>query len=78
MTRRAALGNAERTPRNHGVAVMGALLLEQFAGGRVEHSDLLCARVQITSGKCHEDGLLLGGRVTVTQPNPINSGRPFS
>jgi hypothetical protein len=38
----------------------------------------LLARVQITSNECHESGLLFEGRVTVPQPNPINSGRPFS
>src|SRR5262249_21450192 len=62
----------------HGVAVMSELLLEDFARGRVENSDLLLSRVKITSDECHESGLLSGGRVTVPQPNPINSGRPFS
>jgi len=60
------------------VAVVEELLLEDFTGGRVENSDLLLSRVQITSHECHESGLLFGGRVTVPQPNPINSGRPFS
>ena len=62
----------------HGVAVVSELLLEDFARGRVERSDLLLSRVKITSDECHESGLLSGGRVTVPQPNPINSGRPFS
>ena len=62
----------------HGVTVVSELLLEDFARGRVESSDLLLSRVQITSDECHESGLLSGGRVTVPQPNPINSGRPFS
>jgi hypothetical protein len=38
----------------------------------------LLSRVQITSDECHESGLLFEHRVTVPQPNPINSGRPFS
>jgi hypothetical protein len=62
----------------HGVALVSELLLEDFARGRVESSDLLLSRVKITSDECHESGLLSGGRVTVPQPNPINSGRPFS
>jgi hypothetical protein len=62
----------------HGVALVDELLLENLAGSRVEDGDLLLARVQITSNECHESGLLSGGRVTVPQPNPINSGRPFS
>jgi len=57
---------------------MDELLLENFAGGRVEDCDLLLARVEITSNECHESGLLFGSGVTVPQPNPINSGRPFS
>ena len=61
-----------------GVAVMGELLLEDFARRRVEDSNLLLSRVQITSDECHESGLLSGGWVTVPQPNPINRGRPFS
>ncbi len=66
------------TGSSAGVAVVGELLLEDFTRGRVENSDLLLSRVQITSDECHESGLLFGGRVTVPQPNPINSGRPFS
>ena len=62
----------------HGITIMDKLLFEDFAGGRVEDGDLLLPRVQITSDECHESGLLFGGRVTVPQPNPINSGRPFS
>jgi hypothetical protein len=62
----------------HGVAVMDELLFEKLAGARVEDGDLLLPGVQITSNECHESGLLFGGRVTVPQPNPINSGRPFS
>jgi hypothetical protein len=62
----------------HGVAIVDELVLEDFARGRVEDGNLLLSRVQITSDKCHESGLLVGGRVTVPQPNPINSGRPFS
>jgi hypothetical protein len=61
-----------------GIAVVGELLLEDFARGGVENGHLLLSRVQITSDECHESGLLFGGRVTVPQPNPINSGRPFS
>jgi hypothetical protein len=61
-----------------GVALVDELLFENFAGSRVEGCDLLLARVQITSNECHESGLLFEGRVTVPQPNPINSGRPFS
>jgi hypothetical protein len=61
-----------------GIAIVDELLLEDFARGRVEDCNLLLPRVQITSDKCHESGLLFGGRVTVPQPNPINSGRPFS
>jgi hypothetical protein len=38
----------------------------------------LLSRVQITSDECHESGLLGESRVTVPQPNPINSGTPFS
>jgi hypothetical protein len=53
-------------------------LLENFARRRVENSDLLLSRVEITSDECHESGLLVGGRVTVPQPHPINSRRPFS
>jgi hypothetical protein len=62
----------------HGVAVVGELLLEDFARRRVEHGHLLLSGVQIASDECHESGLLFGGRVTVPQPNPINSARPFS
>ena len=62
----------------HGVAVMGELLFEKFAGARIEDCDLLLPGMQITSNECHESGLLSGGRVTVPQQNPINSGRPFS
>jgi len=62
----------------NGVAVMGELLLEDFARHCVENGDLLLSRVQITSDECHESGLLLGSRVTVPQPNPINSGGPFT
>ena len=61
-----------------GVALVDELLFENFAGSRVEGCDLLLARVQITSNECHESDLLFEGRVTVPQPNPINSGRPFS
>jgi hypothetical protein len=62
----------------HGVAFVNELLLDNFASGRVEDCDLLLSRVQITSNESHESGLLFGGRVTVPQPHPINSGRPFS
>ena len=61
-----------------GVAVMGEFVLHDFARGCVENRDLLFSRAQITSDECHEIGLLLGSGVTVPQPNPINSGRPFS
>jgi hypothetical protein len=60
------------------VAGVGELLLTDFARRGVENGDLLLSRVEITSDECHEIGLLLGSRVTVPQPNPINSGRPFS
>src|SRR5262249_375046 len=62
----------------HGVTLVEELLLENLAGGGVEDGDLLLSRGQITSNETHESGLLFGGRVTVPQPNPINSGRPFS
>ena len=61
-----------------GVAIMDEFLLEHFARDRVEDCDLLLSRVQITSDECHEIGLLVESGVTVPQPNPINSGRPFS
>jgi hypothetical protein len=62
----------------HRVPVVDEFLLQDFSCRRVENRDLLFSRVQITSDECHEIGLLLGSRVTVPQPNPINRGRPFS
>ena len=52
------------------------LVLEHFAGSRVENSDLLLSRMEIASDKRHETDACLG-RVT-PQPNPINSERPSS
>jgi hypothetical protein len=34
--------------------------------------------VEITADECHESGLLSEGVVTVPQPEPTYSGRPFS
>ena len=62
----------------HGVALMGELLLEHFARARVEDSNLLLSRVQITSNECHERGLLTVGLVTVPQPEPTRGQGPFS
>jgi hypothetical protein len=61
-----------------GVAIMHELLLDHLARGRIENSDLLFSRMQVTSDERHENGLLFGGRVTAPQPNPTNGGRPFS
>ena len=60
------------------IAVVRDFLLEKFARARVENSDLLLPRVQITSDECHESGLLAVGLVTVPQPEPTCSGGPFS
>jgi hypothetical protein len=54
----------------HGVAIVDELLLENFTRGRVEDGNLSLSRVQITSDKCHQRGLLFGGRLTVPQPKP--------
>ena len=62
----------------HGITVVHKLLLEDFAGSRVEDCDLLLSRVQITSTSVMRVASCFGGRVAVPQPNPINSGRPFS
>ena len=61
----------------HRIALVGQLLVDDFTGARVENSHLLLARVQITADECHDSGPLLGSRVTVPPPNPINSRRPF-
>jgi len=60
------------------VALMDEFLIGHFPGIRVKDGKLLLPGVQITSDECHESGLLLGSRVTVPQPSPINGGRPFS
>jgi hypothetical protein len=61
-----------------GIAVVHELLLKNFPGGRIENSDLLLPRVQITSDEGHESGLLTVGLLTVPQPEPTCSGKPFS
>ena len=54
------------------------LVLFYLAGVGVKDSDLLFTGVQITSDDCHEGGLLSESLVTVPQPEPNCSGRPFS
>jgi len=44
----------------------------------VKEFDLLTEAFPRASDECHESDLLFGGRVTVPQPNTINSRRPFS
>src|SRR4029434_3589740 len=61
-----------------GIARVEELLLRDFAGVGVEHSDLLLTGVQIASDDCHEGGLLSESLVTVPQPEPTSSERPFS
>jgi hypothetical protein len=62
----------------HGIARVEELLLHDFARVGMKDGDLLLPRVQITSDDCHEGGLLPGSVVTVPQPEPTSSGRPFS
>jgi hypothetical protein len=62
----------------NGIAHVEELLLHDFARVRMKDGDLLLPRVQITSDDCHEDGLLPESLVTVPQPEPTSSGRPFS
>jgi hypothetical protein len=53
-------------------------LLEELAGARVEDGDLLLARVQITSDKSHDHGLLFRRAVALGLSERSNSARPFS
>ena len=62
----------------HGVAVVGELLLEKLAGARVEHGDLLLARVQVTSDEGHDRGLLFRRAVALGLSERSNSAWPFS
>ena len=59
-------------------SLVAQLPLTHFAGLRVESGNLLLPRVEITANECHESGLLSAGVVTVPQPEPTSSGRPFS
>jgi hypothetical protein len=61
----------------------GASLVEQLtllglARLGIQGGNLLLPRMEITANECHEGGLLSEGVVTVPQPEPTNSGRPFS
>jgi hypothetical protein len=61
-----------------GVAVVGELLLEDFAGGGIEGGDLLLSRVQITSDECHDRGLLFVRAVALGLDEASSSAGPFS
>ncbi len=54
------------------------LLLHDFARVGMKDGDRLLPRVPITSDDGHEGGLLPESVVTVPQPEPTSSGRPFS
>lgn len=62
----------------NGIARVEELLLHDFARVGMKDGDLLFSRVQITSDDRHEGGLLAESVVTVPQPEPTSSGRPFS
>jgi hypothetical protein len=62
----------------HGLAGVGQLALVHLSRFGIEHRNLLLPCVQITADECHEGDLLSEGVVTVPQPEPTNSGRPFS
>ena len=62
----------------NGIARVEEFLLHDFARVGMKDGDLLLPRVQITSDDCHEGGLLPESVVTVPQPEPTSSGRPFS
>jgi hypothetical protein len=53
------------------------LLLDELAGAGVEHSDLLLARMQITSDEGHDRGLLFL-RAGALGWSEGSSARPFS
>lgn len=61
-----------------GVAVVGELLLKDFASGRVEDGDLLLSRVQITSDECHDRGLLFGRAGALGWAEATSTAGPFS
>ncbi len=62
----------------HGVAGVGQLAFVHLSRFGIEHRHLLLPCVQITADECHEGDLLSEGVATVPQPEPTNSGRPFS
>jgi hypothetical protein len=61
-----------------GASLVEQLPLTRFARLGVECRNLLFPRVEITANECHESGLLSERVVTVPQPEPTCSGRPFS
>ena len=62
----------------HGVAFVGELLFDELAGAGVEHSNLLLARVQVTSDECHDRGRLFLRAVALGLSEGSSSARPFS
>jgi hypothetical protein len=62
----------------NGVAVVGELLLENFAGTGVENRDLLLTRVQVTSHECHGNDLLCVGAGALGLAEPSSSAGAFS
>ncbi len=62
----------------HGLAGVGQLAFVHLSRRGIEHRNLLLPCVQITADECHEGDPLSEGVVTVPQPEPTNSGRPFS
>jgi ABC transporter substrate binding protein len=62
----------------NGISLVEELLFCYFAGVGMKDGSLLLPGVQITSDDGHESGLLSVSLATVPQPEPTNSGRPFS
>jgi len=62
----------------NGVAVVGELLLANFAGRGIENRDLLLPRVQVTSDECHDNGLLCVGAVALGLAERSSSAGAFS
>jgi len=61
-----------------GASLVAQLTLIHFAGLGVQSGHLLLPRVEIAANECDESGLLSVGVVTVPQPEPTSSERPFS
>jgi two-component system, NtrC family, sensor kinase len=56
----------------------GAVPAPPFRGVGLKHGHLLLTGMQVTSNDGHESDLLSVSWATVPQPEPTNSGRPFS